>query len=84
MANAARIVSVSFVIAVTDIYGSLAWVRSTDLLINSQTLLPTELLGNNFGLLAWVTFYLFVDLQMIFFSSRRSSVSFVLGFISIG
>ena len=28
------------------LFGSPAWVRSTDLLINSQTLLPTELLGN--------------------------------------
>lgn len=27
--------------------GSPAWARSTDLLINSQTLLPTELLGNS-------------------------------------
>ena len=28
------------------LFGSPAWARSTDLLINSQTLLPTELLGN--------------------------------------
>ena len=30
-------------------YGSRAWARTTDILINSQTLLPTELHGNKLG-----------------------------------
>ena len=33
--------------------GSPAWARSTDLLLNRQTLLPTELLGNKSGGSNW-------------------------------
>ena len=32
--------------AIPTSFGSPAWARSTDLLLNRQTLLPTELLGN--------------------------------------